>query len=79
MKQLTSREKQIARLISEGHSDKFIAKELSKAVITVKRNTGKIFIKFDVYNRIELAMLIKAPLDSPFRKLIEEKNRRRNE
>jgi DNA-binding NarL/FixJ family response regulator len=74
MNYLTPREKQIARLVSNGCNTKSIAKELSLKETTIKRHKHNIFLKFGVTNSIELAVIIKAPLNSPFRKLIEDKN-----
>ena len=51
---LSSREKQIAMLISEGLTDKEIAEKLNISLGTVTTHNKKIFKKMDVHSRIEL-------------------------
>ena len=48
---LTPRERQIARLLSEGLSNKKIARELSIEVSTVKNHVHNILVKLEVKNR----------------------------
>lgn len=51
---LSSREKQIAVLISEGKTDKQIADELFISAATVATHNKKLFKKLDVHSRVEL-------------------------
>ena len=51
---LSSREKQIALLISEGLTDKEIAEKLNISLGTVTTHNKKIFKKMNVHSRIEL-------------------------
>ena len=51
---LSSREKQIAILISEGKTDKQIADELFISAATVATHNKKLFKKLDVHSRVEL-------------------------
>jgi two-component system nitrate/nitrite response regulator NarL len=51
---LTEREKQIAALVSQGHSNKLIAHSLNLAEGTVKIHLHAIFRKLDVSNRAAL-------------------------
>ena len=51
---LSSREQQIALLISEGKSDKQIADELFISAATVATHNKKLFKKLGVHSRVEL-------------------------
>lgn len=51
---LSTREQQIALLISEGKSDKQIADELAISAATVATHNKKLFKKLDVHSRVEL-------------------------
>ena len=56
---LTGREKQIAKLISNGLSNKQISRELSIEVSTVKTHVHNILVKLDVKNRVQVISLVK--------------------
>lgn len=51
--ELTSREKEILQLISEGHSTEEIARQLGLNEKTIKRERTSIFAKFEAKNRAE--------------------------
>jgi DNA-binding NarL/FixJ family response regulator len=55
---LTPRESEIARLISQGVSNKWIARHLAIAEQTVKGHLTAIFRKFGVVDRTKLALLL---------------------
>ena len=54
---LTEREKQIARLVGQGLKQQDVARRLGISVHTVKNHMRRIFMKLDVTNRVELALL----------------------
>jgi two-component system, NarL family, response regulator DevR len=56
MRMLTSRERQIVRLVSMGKTNREIADELSLAEGTVKEYISRLFRKLDVDSRTELAI-----------------------
>jgi DNA-binding NarL/FixJ family response regulator len=56
LKRLTSRERQIVRLLSEGASNKEMAKQLSVSVSTIKAHLTKIFRKLGQPDRVRLAL-----------------------
>lgn len=56
LKRLTSRERQILRLLSEGASNKEISKALSVSVSTIKAHLTKIFRKLGQPDRVRLAL-----------------------
>lgn len=58
MKKLTSREEQIANLLVKGMSNKEIADELFISVHTVKANLENIYFKFEIHNRVQLAIYL---------------------
>lgn len=71
---LSRKEKRIARLIrDEGLPNKDIAERLGVHEQTVKMYLGSIFEKLRVRNRLELFIVLSAPLDSPFRLNIENR------
>ncbi|WP_344764657.1 response regulator transcription factor [Actimicrobium antarcticum] len=55
---LTPRERQIARLIGSGVSNKLIARELSITDRTVKAHLGAIFQKLGLSDRLQLALFV---------------------
>ena len=57
MKKLTLRELEIVRLLSEGKSNKEIANQLFISIHTVKSVLEKVYSKFDVNNRVQIAVL----------------------
>jgi two-component system nitrate/nitrite response regulator NarL len=58
--QLTERERQITRVVSEGVSNKVIARRLGLAEGTVKVHLHRIYRKLGISNRTELAVLTQA-------------------
>ena len=56
MKKLTCREGQIVKLLLEGLTNKEIADKLFISVHTVKANLENIYEKFDIHNRVQLAV-----------------------
>lgn len=58
LQQLTPRERQILRLLSEGGSNKEIAKQLNVSVSTIKAHLTKIFRKLGQPDRVRLALAI---------------------
>ena len=55
---LTTREREIARLVGSGHANKAIAARLGITERTVKAHLGAVFSKLDVHDRLQLALLI---------------------
>lgn len=55
---LTSRERDVARLLVEGSTNKEIAAVLFLSEISVKKHLTSIFRKFDVKNRMQLIVLV---------------------
>jgi len=58
---LTNRERQISNLMSEGLSNKQIARDLSIEVSTVKNHVHNILVKLDVKSRVQVVTLLKQP------------------
>jgi len=58
---LTNRERQISDLMSEGLSNKQIARNLSIEVSTVKNHVHNILVKLDVKSRVQVVALLKQP------------------
>ena len=56
LERLTSRERQILRLLSDGMSNKEIASALSVSVSTIKAHLTKIFRKLGQPDRVRLAL-----------------------
>mgnify|MGYP001688246841 FL=1 len=56
---LTTRERDVARLLAEGRSNQDIAHELYMSLATVKANITRIFLKLEVDNRVAAAMRIR--------------------
>ena len=52
---LSGRELDVARLVSEGHTDKEIAVQLRIAPATVRTCLGRIFLKYGIPNRAAVA------------------------
>ena len=55
---LTKREIDVAKLISQGASNKLVARELDIAERTVKAHVTAIFSKLEVSDRLKLAILL---------------------
>jgi DNA-binding CsgD family transcriptional regulator len=53
---LTTRQQQIARLITQGLSNKEIAEELHISQRTVENHLAQIFVRLDVHNRAQVAV-----------------------
>ena len=60
---LTPREREVARLIAAGSSNRLIADELVIAEATVERHVANIFAKLDVHSRAQVAAWIAAQPD----------------
>jgi len=56
---LTSREKDVAKLVVQGFTNKKIAENLDISISTVKIHISKIFEKFNVSERLSLSILLK--------------------
>ena len=56
MQPLTSREKEVARLVADGSSNQEIGEQLQIALQTVKNHLQSVFRKLSVDNRVELAL-----------------------
>lgn len=63
---LTHRERQVARLVAKGHSDKIIAVKLESSIWTVREHLRRSYAKLGVTTRA--AMIAKLPPED----LIEE-------
>jgi DNA-binding NarL/FixJ family response regulator len=57
---LSPRQREIARLVSAGHSNKEIAAQLNVTVKTIKSHLGFIYRKLRVSDRLRLALLVSA-------------------
>ena len=55
---LSAREKDVARLLANGVSNKEIARALGVEVVTVKKHVGNIFRKLGARNRTQAAVLL---------------------
>jgi DNA-binding CsgD family transcriptional regulator len=53
---LTDREKQVLKLVAEGHSNKEVAELLSISTTTVETHRAHILHKLDVHNTAELVL-----------------------
>ena len=62
-RQLTQRERQIVRLVSEGLSNKHIGRRLNVTDGTIKVHLHNIFQKLQVSNRTALAAVYLSPRD----------------
>ncbi|MCP3688802.1 MAG: response regulator transcription factor [Gammaproteobacteria bacterium] len=71
---LTGRERQIARYISEGLSNKQIARELSIEVSTVKNHVHNILAKLQLKNRVQVAALLHNHVDHGSRSFDPDQN-----
>lgn len=56
---LTSRECEVAKLVTQGLNNKLIARQLDVSERTVKAHLGNIFQKLDIDNRLMLALTLK--------------------
>lgn len=54
--ELTDREKRVVALVAKGQTNSRIAEDLHMSVGTVKRDINNIMIKWDCYNRIQVAV-----------------------
>ncbi len=57
--ELTPREREIALLVAEGHSNREIAAELSKSVLTIKTQLNAVFRKLGLKRRAQLIALLR--------------------
>ena len=55
---LSAREKDVARYLAHGVSNKEIAKALGLEVVTIKKHVGKILRKLGARNRTQAAILL---------------------
>lgn len=55
--ELTSRERQVMRLIAKGLSNSKIGRQLNASEVTIKVHLSHIFLKLGVRNRTALAVL----------------------
>lgn len=58
MEQLTRRETEIARLVTEGKHNRTIASDLCLSLRTIENHLYSIYSKLDVANRTQLALLV---------------------
>jgi DNA-binding NarL/FixJ family response regulator len=58
MEQLTEREHQVALAVGRGLSNAEIARELYLSVPTVKAHIGRLFMKLQVENRVQIALCV---------------------
>ena len=56
---LTPKEMEVLNLVAKGYSNSKISKELDIAEVTVKKHIGSMFKKFDVKDRLSLALILK--------------------
>jgi len=59
LRDLTPREREIALLVCEGHSNAEVAKRLSKSVLTIKTQLNAVFRKLGVESRAKLMALLR--------------------
>jgi DNA-binding CsgD family transcriptional regulator len=59
MRALSPREREIALLVSEGHSNAEVARRLSKSVLTIKTQLNSVFRKLGVESRAKLMALLR--------------------
>jgi len=64
---LSARELDVARLLTEGHSNKEIARKLGLQEKTVKHHMTQVLQKLRVRNRVEAAMLARSHFDKAIR------------
>lgn len=64
LKNLTQREYEIAMLIAEGESNKWIARKLTITERTVKAHLTEIFRKLNISDRLKLALIVKDTMTS---------------
>lgn len=62
---LTEREQLICALTVAGHRDKQIAHDIGISYWTVRTHLARVFRKFNITNRVELAAVIRANTDDP--------------
>jgi DNA-binding NarL/FixJ family response regulator len=58
MEQLTDREREVALAVGRGLSNADIARELYLSVPTVKAHIGRLFMKLQVENRVQIALCV---------------------
>jgi len=66
---LSEREREVAKLVGEGHSNKQIASVLDITERTVKAHLSSVFLKTGCKDRVQLALLISQAQHQPFSKL----------
>ncbi len=59
LRDLTPREREIALLVCEGHSNAEVAKRLSKSVLTIKTQLNSVFRKLGVESRAKLMAMLR--------------------
>ncbi|MBC8040590.1 MAG: helix-turn-helix transcriptional regulator [Opitutaceae bacterium] len=59
LRELSPREREIALLVCEGHSNAEIAQRLSKSVLTIKTQLNSVFRKLGVASRAKLMTLLR--------------------
>jgi DNA-binding NarL/FixJ family response regulator len=62
---LTDRECEVATAVGRGHSNAQIAGQLHMSLATVKAHVSRIFIKLDVDNRVQIALLVQEAAEGP--------------
>ncbi len=61
---LSSREMEVAKLVSEGFANKEIAQRLNITERTIKAHISSIFFKFEIKDRVTLGIIVKEYLSS---------------
>lgn len=59
LRDLTPREREIALLVCEGHSNAEVARLLSKSVLTIKTQLNAVFRKLGVKSRAKLTAILR--------------------
>jgi DNA-binding CsgD family transcriptional regulator len=59
LRDLTPREREIALLVCDGHSNAEVAKRLSKSVLTIKTQLNSVFRKLGVESRGKLMAMLR--------------------
>lgn len=60
---LTRRERQVAELVAEGHTNRQIGHDLFLSVKTVERHLARIFSRLDITARAKLAAMVASARD----------------
>ncbi len=55
---LTPREREIAELVAQAHTNREIAEQLEVATNTVSVHVKHIFVKLGIHRRVDLALLV---------------------